>query len=111
MSFCLGDCTNIDQVRTWKVQYIEVRDCTIYVSPNKDKRTQKVTIPLKNRYISMPGKRLIAIQGGHNSLLVKCGTEVLTHQWFMTLSQYCYVAPMMEGKQIEVVFCLLFVCC
>ena len=76
---------------------MEIRDCKIYLSPTKDKRNQQVTISLKDRYISMPGKRLIAVQGGHNSLLIKSTTEVLAHQWFMTLSQYCFVAPMMEG--------------
>ena len=60
----------------------------------------QAAIPLKNRYISMPGKRLIAVQGGHNSLVLKCTSEVLAHQWFMTLSQYCFVAPMMEGEKL-----------
>lgn len=82
----------------WRIQYVEVRDKMMTIAHSRDKRDKQITVSLKKRYISMPRKRIVAIQGGPNTILLKCSSEIQAHQWLMTLSQYSYLAPSMEGK-------------
>ena len=46
----------------------------------------------------MPEKKLVAIEDNSSSVVIKAPSEVRAHKWFMTLSQYCFVAPTMEGE-------------
>ena len=61
------------------------------------KRSEAATKPLQNNYISMPGKRLVAIEDNWSCVVIKAPNEARAHQWFMALSQYCFAAPTMAG--------------
>ena len=70
------------------------------MSPTASNRTQPVTNrSLQNQFISMPEKKIVAIEDNLSCLAIKSSTEVKAHKWFMTLSQYCFVAPTMEGNR------------
>ena len=102
---CSGDCSDIDQIRPWKERYIEIRDYSMFISPVKGKKEHQVTISLKKKYISMPRKKIVAVHGGPRNLLIKSSSEITAHHWFLSLSQYCYVAPMMDGMCVT--FCFI----
>ena len=82
----------------WKTRFVDVRENVMYISPGKESKVNRVTVSLKKKYVSMPRKKIVAVHGGPRTLLIKATSEVDAYHWLMTLSQYCYLAPMMDGK-------------
>ena len=70
----------------------------MYISPFKESKHKRVTVSLKKKYVSMPRKKIVALHGGPRTLFIKSTSEIEAHHWLMTFSQYCYVAPMMDGR-------------
>ena len=83
----------------WTTQFIEVSSGVLNVAPSRGQRKQFKSKSLKDCYVSMPSKKQVAIENQTSLITIKAPTEARAHQWFMTLSQYCFVAPMMEGER------------
>ena len=93
----LGECTDVDNVKTWKTRFVDIRENVMYIASGKESNENRVTISLKKKYVSMPRKKIVAIHGGPKTLLIRSTSEIDAYHWMMALSQYCYVAPMMDG--------------
>ena len=105
--YLTGDCNDVEQTKVWKSRFVQLRDGKLFVTTSRENKDDQVTISLKRRFLSMPRKKVIVVHGGPSNLLIKCSTEIQTYQWTMALSQYCYIAPTMEGK---IVYAYLMQC-
>ncbi|CAK8672536.1 unnamed protein product [Clavelina lepadiformis] len=93
----IGDNADTEKIRYWKGQYIEVQDGVLRIAASRKTRNQHQTISLSNHYIAKEAKKMVALYGNPKVYVIKSSSEVRAHEWLLALSQYCYIAPIMEG--------------
>ena len=93
-----GAAEVMDDTKGWGIHFIEVLDGVLYICPSKQQRNRQTTTSLADSFISITGKRCIVIENQRDGLIIRTNSEVQAQKWLMVLSQYCFVAPSIEGR-------------
>jgi len=67
------------------------------VASNRTDLSRSASIPLTGRYVALESKRMVVIQGNDGLYVLRPSSEVRAYKWLVALSQYCFMAPTMEG--------------
>nr|XP_002131479.1 uncharacterized protein LOC100187308 isoform X1 [Ciona intestinalis]XP_026690642.1 uncharacterized protein LOC100187308 isoform X1 [Ciona intestinalis] len=93
----VGELIDVDGSRAYRRQYVEVIDGNLRISTSRETRNQANVVALASRFVCMETKRNVAIQDGASTFVIRAPSDTSALKWLLILSQYCFVAPIMEG--------------
>nr|CAB3263065.1 uncharacterized protein LOC100187308 [Phallusia mammillata] len=93
----LSTSNDLELVTSFSRNFLEVKDGVMRVATTRANLAQSTAIPLTNRYVSIERKRIVVIQGNDGLYALRASGGIQAYEWLLAFSQFCFVAPSMEG--------------